>query len=797
MKKHVSKIMSCAAALVLGMSVSGCNTLQFGVAQDYRNNDVGQRYQNTVEIFGQQKMSFGQYAAKETPSLYYVCKALFKTRDFSEFLRCRDSFNRFVGDNVAYSGRKVMLDNFYGEYLIAIAKYQQAYDLLLNAHAKSLKNKELEPSLIEKMAAADDLGETEALAAGPMDTVRSLLVAAKLSGNKEGFAAAIERSKSLQEEFRERTQIVKGFEMMEIQVRSTLAQISIAQNDFEAAYAEMSSPSEVGVGTVYSAISFLTGSTLLRDAIGAMDMPEFNFNNMYAYSAYMTKRYDVAKEKYTELLRSPIFSQQKNANFHVYQHLGMIALHENKPSEAIEYLKNAVTALEEERSTINSEAAKIGFVGDKQEVYQDLISVLLSSGRDEEAFEYVERAKARALVDMLAQRKDFGSPSSAGMLEELEKLELASLSATGANANGSKVRKVSADDLKGEIRSTSKELSSLVMVSATKASDIQKQLKSDEVLLEYFGSGDELYAFVVTRSSVKAKKLTGQRLNEEVSAFRQSLEAYPSKSYERISQSLYNRLIAPVAPLLKGNKLTVVAHGALHYLPFAALSDGRAYLVDKFAMRSLPSASVLSFLNKPAKASNDLLAFGNPDLGNPDYDLPGAQNETQVINRGWKGAKVLLREHASEENFKKYASGFKYLHLASHGEFNASEPLKSRMLLAPSATEDGNLTVDELYTMNLNADLVTLSACETGLGDIVNGDDVIGLNRGFLYAGAKSIVSSLWAVSDEATADLMKNFYANLKTMQKDAALRKAMLTTKARYPHPVFWAAFQMTGGV
>jgi len=147
--------------------------------------------------------------------------------------------------------------------------------------------------------------------------------------------------------------------------------------------------------------------------------------------------------------------------------------------------------------------------------------------------------------------------------------------------------------------------------------------------------------------------------------------------------------------------------------------------------------------------------------------------------------------------FKKTSGAFRYIHMASHGEFNPDTPQASRMLLSADATNDGNLTISEIYDLSLNADMVTLSACQTGLGDVKNGDDVVGLNRGFLYAGAKSIVASLWSVPDESTRVLMTSFYNNLKTTDKSSALQQAQLVGIKKYKHPLAWAAFQMTGGI
>ena len=128
--------------------------------------------------------------------------------------------------------------------------------------------------------------------------------------------------------------------------------------------------------------------------------------------------------------------------------------------------------------------------------------------------------------------------------------------------------------------------------------------------------------------------------------------------------------------------------------------------------------------------------------------------------------------------------------------FNPDAPLQSRLFLAADAANDGMLTVPEIYDLNLDANLVVLSACETGLGDISAGDDLVGLNRGFLFAGANGIVSSLWQVPDEATSYLMSRFYTYLQSEAPSSALAAAQQDTRALYPHPFYWAAFQLTGG-
>jgi CHAT domain-containing protein len=232
-------------------------------------------------------------------------------------------------------------------------------------------------------------------------------------------------------------------------------------------------------------------------------------------------------------------------------------------------------------------------------------------------------------------------------------------------------------------------------------------------------------------------------------------------------------------------------------MPFAALQDGEGkFLLDRYSLRFLPSASVLKFL-RPVLQQKDtrLLALGNPDLDDARLDLAFAEGEAKLVASLYPSSRVLLRKDASESNFKKAGAVFSRIHFASHGKFQADEPLKSGLYLAKDADNDGILTVGELYSMNLEADLVTLSACETGLGKIASGDDVVGLTRGFLYAGSRSIVASLWSVDDKATATLMQAFHANLASMNKREALRQAQVKAREAFPHPFFWAAFQLTG--
>ncbi len=509
-----------------------------------------------------------------------------------------------------------------------------------------------------------------------------------------------------------------------------------------------------------------------------------------------------AKEGYDRLLQVPQLKENGEIYWLMLSDRGQIAEQDNNLNDAIGHYAKAIDVIESQRSSINTEANKIGFVGDKQEVYGRIISALYRAARQAEALEYIERSKARALVDLLAARQEFAAPAAAS--EEARQL-LASYNSADVDArmqvpvdsNGAESRQrnlVVKTKAAEKLQSVAPELASLVTVTSMQLKHIQALVPADEAVLQFYYQGDEFYAFILTSDGLQSTKLDKKGLEEQIRSFREAIEKREERALA-LGQGLFDRLIRPLEKSLTRNNLLIVPHGALHYLPFTALHDGTAYLIDRFALRSLPSASVLKFIRPMPGKTDAILVLGNPDLGDPRLDLPNAQIEAEDIARRATKATLLVRGKATETLFKQNAADFSYIHIASHGEFESATPLNSALLLARDADNDGMLTVSKLYTLRLNADLVTLSACETGLGKIASGDDVVGLTRGFLYAGSSSVVASLWKVDDLATSELMTGFYANLKKINKRDALRQAQLATKKKFPHPYFWAAFYLTG--
>jgi CHAT domain-containing protein len=527
-----------------------------------------------------------------------------------------------------------------------------------------------------------------------------------------------------------------------------------------------------------------------------VDLPkEFIINK----SLYETGNIKEAKEGYDRLLSKPETKSNGEIYWPILFDRGRISQREGDPKQAVDFYKQAIDVIENQRATINTEASKIGFVGNKQKAYHQIISALFLDGQYAEAFEYVERSRARALVDMLASKNDFAvKTGNAQMIHDLL--------AKNTSAESELLVQVTSADKSGmrsvviknreKLMEQSPELASLVSVTSLDTAEIKSNIPKDEALVEYYYAEKDMFAFILSAQGLKAVKLNSDNLAENIQQFRKLLESPISSDYMELSRQLYKRLIQPLESSLDNKKIIIVPHGAMHYLPFNALHDGKRYLIERYSIRILPSASVIKYLqvkrmSKPA----DILVFGNPDLGDPRYDLVYAENEAIAVARTLPKSRVLLRKEATETAFNKYGRGFKFIHFATHGQFNADAPLKSALMLARDAESDGMLTVDKLYSAKLDADLVTLSACETGLGKIANGDDIVGLTRGFLYAGSSSIVASLWKVDDLATSQLMTQFYSNLRNTDKRESLSQAQLDTKKKYPHPYYWAAFQLTG--
>lgn len=451
-----------------------------------------------------------------------------------------------------------------------------------------------------------------------------------------------------------------------------------------------------------------------------------------------------------------------------------------RADDALAELREATAAIESLRAGLTTDPAKIGFLEERQRPFHELVDLLLERGRAEEALEVAERARARALADLLAGRA----------LEEA----LAALPAEDG------------------------ERASLTAVRAASGEEIRALARAERVtILEYLVADDALYAWVVSPDGVvraHREPFGRDSLAAAVERIRSTWEAGLARGLPSTSAAdpelalLHRRLVAPLADWLPDDPdrlVYVVPHDALFLLPFAALRDaaGRR-LIERHQIASIPSASVLAALADRRAARGPRserriawLGVGDP-APPPDSGLerlPWAEGEVRGIAGRFPDGSLLVGDDATEAAFRRAASRPAILHFAGHGMISDEEPLGSALVLAVGEGEDGWLRTPEVFTLDLAADLVVLSGCSTGLGKLT-GDGIVGLARGFLFAGASALLVSQWDVSDRATAELMEVFYEGLgRGLPPARALREARLVLLERYRHPFLWAAFDLIG--
>ncbi|MEK6281813.1 MAG: CHAT domain-containing protein [Acidobacteriota bacterium] len=400
-----------------------------------------------------------------------------------------------------------------------------------------------------------------------------------------------------------------------------------------------------------------------------------------------------------------------------------------------------------------------------------------------------------------------------------------------------------------ELRSRNPRYAALKYPEPITLAAAQRMLDDKTILLSYSLAEPVSFLFAVSHNDFQVKRLPseamlGENVQRLLAAITDKNHPAPDQ-FRRQSARLSQQLLQPVSHMLAGKKaLVIVADGALHRLPFQALllpgaaaqGDLRRlpYLITRFAISYAPSASVLAELqNEPREsAPKGFIAFGDPvyerraggviastlrssgAAGRLNLQpLPYSRSEIAGIAQLFAvdDRELFFGEAASEENVKtpERLSGYRMIHFSTHGYVNETRPRFSGLVLSmPSATnpqsaipnrqsEDGLLSAYEIFNLKLKADLVVLSACETGLGKEVKGEGLMSLMRAFIYAGTPSVVVSLWNVNDESAADLMIRFYRHLKTgrMSKSEALRQAELDTIRDNGFPFFWAPFVLVG--
>ena len=494
--------------------------------------------------------------------------------------------------------------------------------------------------------------------------------------------------------------------------------------------------------------------------------------------------------------------------------------------------REAAESLERVRAELHPEELRVSLVSDKTDVYQELVLSCLERSRSNEALHYAERGKSRAFAERLAGSLDSSDKDvdvhvvgttdahiiqrMRGLRDELEWVySRLSESPPTATLQRLRTRVVS---LETELMRLNRRLQPASRTHAlamgvgdppvetqSHLDQLRRRMSPGTFVLEYFQAGSELVLFVIDQRRMTTYRLgAAAAVVDLVDRFRFQVAKFALghgytadhasallASVDAVLRRLYSLLLDPCADdLVDARQLIIVPHGVLHYLPFHALIDPSGVpLVERVEVAYAPSSTVLeSCYERPVASernSSRLL------IGLADPSIPHVSGEIDALRAMFEDATVLSGEAATEQAFRRQAPDADIIHLASHAVFRQDNPLFSAIRLA-----DGWLSLYDLYRLRLRAALVTLSACDTGVNEVLGGDELVGLARGFLQAGARSLVVSLWAVNDQSTAQLMLRFYTHLEAgAGPAAAMRRAQIDLRQDHPHPYFWAPFMVIG--
>jgi CHAT domain-containing protein len=455
-----------------------------------------------------------------------------------------------------------------------------------------------------------------------------------------------------------------------------------------------------------------------------------------------------------------------------------------------------------------------GFLEDKEEASRRLIDLYLRNGQAAHAFETLELSKSQVLLGYLANRESLrwshDDPLSRELLTQLTQLRAAQhqhyqrtqLAGPEVGTVAPEVN-VEAARRERQIRAITEQLyyhngrRKIDSAPVVSLGQIQRALDPQTRLIEFYNDGRTLWAFSVDQRTVTAHPLPAapaqvlewiqQLRGNLVAALRAGPHSLSARmlagSARRLLQHIHTGVLGPLA-LEGAQRLVMVPYGVLHYLPLSLLFDGQRYVVECHEVAVLPAASLLTQTGPTRQPGARVLAHSLSGR------LPHTLAEARTIQH-LLGGSVYVEAEATREKLR--ATPTQVLHIAAHGEYRLDNPDRSCVYLA-----DGQIYADDLFQYDLSYELVTMSACETGRANVAGGDELIGLGRGFLYAGAGALVLSLWPVADEITLGLMERFYRALKGgASKSAALREAQCAELSAAPdlHPAFWGAFQLIG--
>jgi len=519
--------------------------------------------------------------------------------------------------------------------------------------------------------------------------------------------------------------------------------------------------------------------------------------------------------------------------------LGRISLAFKQEDKAISYFEASVATLEQMRGYLQIPELRQFFMQGNTNPYIEMVRLLLARGQAVDALWYLERLKARTFLELAANASPQRQTVPALIQEEQQlgaKIRLLNDRLASAMENlpeeqHSDVKqelflaKEQYENLLLQIKFTFPEYYRLKIVDAEEIRMRIKQavalLEPDVAILEYFLDDHRLYIWVMTAISVKVVSVpvTAETITATVLRFRSELLNYRSMKIVEPLRDLYAWLIAPIETELTGmTTVGVVPFRILHFVPFSTLvasgaqAETPSFFIEKYAIFSLPSLSMLPVVRERAARHTPRAPKKVLGIGDGAANLPGAAQELNALRIAFPETVEYRDTDATKERLFEEASQYDIVHVATHGVFDKHHPMFSYLELASAP-----LYAKDVFSLSLNAELVTLSGCETflpqqadveAMGELVSGDELVGFIRAFMYAGTPTVLASLWRVNDTATQTLMSTFYQQLPTLGKAQALRQANLNVMRstmqigrRRPrqislnHPFFWAPFVIVG--
>ncbi len=516
-------------------------------------------------------------------------------------------------------------------------------------------------------------------------------------------------------------------------------------------------------------------------------------------------------------------------HFETLLQLGMVFETGQRRREALAAYRDAREQAEHLRSHLQTDDLKFGFFSSKLRVYEALVALALQNVPSDEdhpeVFAAMEKSKARSLADLMAFRAHVLPPKTAtrsNLVESIRTLReelnwyyrqidlrqmtrgeesLGHLDEMRRRSRGKERQLARTLD---ELATTDRELASLQSATVVSLEEIQAALPGDTAIVEYFFARGAVYAAVIAADSVEMLPLTmasrareqHRMLQFQLSRFQLGPEfadlhrgSVDSDTRDHLA-ALFDELISPIWPrLLRYDELLVVPHGFLHHLPFQALFDGTDFMIDRFRMTLAPSASVAHLCRlKPPAGGGPALVVGVP--AGEDGVPTEAEREARAVAAALPGSRLLLDGALDAPALEREAHGRRLLHLATRAHYRRDNPMFSALELGGE-----RLTLFDIYNLELETDLVMLTGCSTGLDTLIDADALLGLTRGLLYAGARSLVIDLWHNAAEPHRQFLGEFYALLADRPAVVALREAQLAQRRRHAHPFFWASYCLIG--